>query len=202
MVRDVGARQIEVKKRRPRKVQTMSKRAVIVIDLQNEYWPNGNLPLEGIDAAAANAARVIAHGREAGDLVVNVRHEMPGAPFFVPGSEGVEINEAVAPGEGEPVITKNFPNAFRETGLKDLLDEKGIEEVVVVGAMSHMCVDATVRAANDFGYKTVTVHDACATRELEFNGTSVPADHVHAALMAAIAFFYGEVVSADDLIAR
>lgn len=180
----------------------MSKRAVIVIDLQNEYWPNGNLPLEGIDAAAANAARVIAHGRESGDLVVNVRHEMPGAPFFVPGSEGVEINEKVAPGKGEPVITKNFPNAFRETGLKDLLDEKGIEEVVVVGAMSHMCVDATVRAANDFGYKTVTVHDACATRELEFNGTSVPADHVHAALMAAIAFFYGEVVSADDLIAR
>ena len=180
----------------------MSKRAIVVIDLQNEYWPGGNLPLEGIDAAAANAARVIAHGREAGDLIVNVRHEMPGAPVFVPGSDGVKINEAVTPGEGEPVITKNFPNAFRETGLKALLDERGIEEVVAVGAMSHMCVDATVRAANDLGYKTVTIHDACATRELDFDGTTVPADKVHAALMAALAFFYGEVIPTDTFVTR
>ena len=180
----------------------MSKRAIIAVDLQNEYWPNGNLPLEGIDAAAANAARVIVHGREAGDLVVNVRHEMPGGPVFVPGSEGAEINKVVAPGESEPVITKNFPNSFRDTGLKGLLDEKGVEEVVVIGAMSHMCVDATVRAANDFGYKTVTIHDACATRDLEFNGATVPAAHVHAALMAAFAFAYGEVVATDDFIKR
>ncbi len=180
----------------------MSKRAIIVIDLQNEYWPTGKLPLHGIDAAAANATRVIAYGREAGDLVVNVRHEMPGAPFFVPGSDGVEINAAVTPRADEPVITKSFPNAFRETDLKSLLEGKDIEECVVVGAMSHMCVDATVRAANDLGYRTVTVHDACATRELEFEGTLVPADKVHAAQMAALAFFYGEVISTDDFLAR
>ncbi|MAE90673.1 MAG: cysteine hydrolase [Pelagibaca sp.] len=180
----------------------MSNRAIIVIDLQNEYWPGGNLPLEGIDAAAANAARVIAHGRENGDLIVNIRHEMPGAPVFVPGSVGVEINKIVAPAQGEPVITKNFPNSFRETSLKDLLDEKGIGEVIVVGAMSHMCVDATVRAANDFGYTTTTIHDACATRELEFNGATVPAAHVQTAMMSALAFFYGEVISTDAFIAR
>lgn len=194
--------QIEVKKRKQRKVRTMSKRAIIVIDLQNEYWPGGALPLDGIDTAAANAARVIAHGREAGDLIVNVRHEMPGAPVFVPGSEGARIHASVTPAEGEPVITKNFPNAFRETGLKALLDENGIEEVVAVGAMSHMCVDATVRAANDHGYKTVTIHDACATRELEFDGATVPGAHVHTAMMAALAFFYGDVISTDDFVAR
>jgi len=180
----------------------MSNRAIIVIDLQNEYWPGGNLPLDGIDAAAANAARVIAHGREKGDLIVNIRHEMPRAPVFVPGSDGVQINAVVAPAEGEPVITKNFPNAFRETGLKALLDEKNIEEVVVVGAMSHMCVDATVRAANDFGYTTTTIHDACATRELEFNGATAPATHVQTAMMSALAFFYGEVISTDAFLAR
>ena len=180
----------------------MSNRAIIVIDLQNEYWPGGNLPLDGIDAAAANAARVIAHGREKGDLIVNIRHEMPGAPVFVPGSDGVQINAVVAPAEGEPVITKNFPNAFRETGLKALLDEKNIEEVVVVGAMSQMCVDATVRAANDFGYTTTTIHDACATRELEFNGATAPAAHVQTAMMSALAFFYGEVISTDAFLAR
>lgn len=180
----------------------MSKRAILVVDLQNEYWPTGNLPLQGIEAAAANAARVIAHARDKGDLVVHIRHEMPGGPVFVPGSEGTEINEAVLPQGDEPVITKNFPNSFRDTGLKGLLDKNGIEEVVVIGAMSHMCVDGTTRAANDLGYKTVTIHDACATRDVEFNGRTSPADHVHATIMGALAFLYGDVNSTDELLSR
>ena len=180
----------------------MSKRAILVVDLQNEYWPTGNLPLQGIEAAAANAARVIAHARDKGDLVVHIRHEMPGGPVFVPGSEGTEINEAVLPQGDEPVITKNFPNSFRDTGLKGLLDKNGIEEVVVIGAMSHMCVDGTTRAATDLGYKTVTIHDACATRDVEFNGRTSPADHVHATIMGALAFLYGDVNSTDELLSR
>ena len=87
----------------------MSKRAILVVDLQNEYWPGGNLPLHGIDAAAANAARVMAQGRGKGDLVVNIRHEAPGAPFFVPGSEGAKIHATVLPQGDEPVVTKNNP---------------------------------------------------------------------------------------------
>lgn len=180
----------------------MSSRVILVVDLQNEYWPSGNFALQGIEAAAANAARVIDHARAKGDLVVNIRHEMPGGPLFVPGSTGAEINDAVRPAPGEPVITKNFPNSFRDTGLGDLLREKGIGDVVVVGAMSHMCVDATVRAANDLGYKTTTIHDACATRDLDFNGVTIPAKQVHATLMSALSFAYGEVISTDDFIAR
>ncbi len=180
----------------------MSNRAILVVDLQNEYWPTGNFPLMGIEAAAANAARVITHARDKGDLVVNIRHEMPGGPIFVPGSDGAQINAAVQPGADEPVITKNFPNSFRETGLDDLLRENGIEDVVVIGAMSHMCVDATTRAANDLGYRTVTVHDACATRDLGFGGVTTPAAQVHAAFMAALAFLYGEVIGTDELLAR
>ena len=180
----------------------MSKRAILVVDLQNEYWPSGNLPLHGIDAASTNAARVMAHARAKGDLVVNIRHEMPGAQLFVRGSDGAKINQAVLPKDDEPVITKHFPNSFRETGLSDLLKENGVEEVVVVGAMSHMCVDATVRAANDMGYKTTTIHDACATLDLNFDGITTPAAQVHAALMAALSFGYGEVISTDAFLAR
>lgn len=179
----------------------MSKRAILVVDLQNEYWPTGNLPLVGIDAAAANAARVMAHGRAKGDLVVSIRHEAPGAPFFVPGSEGAKIHSAVLPQGDEPVVTKNYPNSFRDTGLKAVLDLHGVTEVIVTGAMSHMCVDATTRAANDLGYKTTTIHDACATRDLEFDGVTTPAAQVHAALMAALAFHYGDVISTDAFIA-
>ncbi|WP_164829854.1 isochorismatase family protein [Sinorhizobium meliloti] len=128
--------------------------------------------------------------------------KIPGGPIFVPGSAGAEINDAVRPATGEPVITKNFPNSFRDTRLSDLLKEKGVEEVVVVGVMSHMCVDATVRAANDLGYKTTTIHDACATRDMDFDGITTPAAQVHAALMAALASAYGEVISTDAYLAR
>ena len=117
----------------------MSNRAILVVDLQNEYWPSGNFSLHGIEAAAANAARVMDHARATADLVVNIRHEMPACTQFDCGSAGAEINDAVRPATGEPVITKNFPNSFRDTRLSDLLKENGVEEVVVVGAMSHMC---------------------------------------------------------------
>jgi nicotinamidase-related amidase len=181
----------------------MSKRAVVVVDLQNEYLPAGKLPLEGIQDALDKAARVIADARARKDMVINVRHESadPQAPFFTQGTDGVRIHPSVAPAEGEAVIVKNFPNSFLKTGLKELLDENGIEEVTVIGAMSHMCIDATTRAASDYGYKTTVVHDACATRALEFKGETVPAAQVHAALMSALAFGYASVVGTDDYLA-
>ena len=182
----------------------MSKRAVVVVDLQKDYWPAGKFPLVGIDEAAANAAKVIEKAREDGDTVIHVRHEFPSAdaPFFAPGTEGSEISDVVRPNDGETVVLKNHPNAFRDTELKQVLDDKGIDEVVVVGAMSHMCIAATGRAATDFGYNTVVVHDACATRDVEFNGVTVPAAQVHAANMSALAFAYGEVIDTDEFLAR
>src|SRR3546814_527720 len=124
-------------------------------------------------------------------------HELATAdgPVFVPGSDGVKIQPVVAPVGDEPVIVKNHINSFRETDLKQQLDAKGVEEVVVVGAMSHMCIDAVVRAAVDMGYPTTVLHDACATLDLSFNGVTVPAPHVHAAMMAAFEFGYGTVKS-------
>ena len=182
----------------------MSKRAVVVVDLQNEYLPTGKLPLVGIDQALDNAARVIADARKNGDLIAHVRHEFPtpDAPFFKPGTDGVQIHSAVAPAEGETVILKNYPNSFLKTNLKELLDNNGVEEVTVVGAMSHMCIDATVRASSDFGYKTTVLHDACATRDLEFGGRVVPAAQVHAALMSALEFGYAKVVTTEAYLER
>lgn len=182
----------------------MGKRAVVVVDLQNDYFPAGRLPLVDIEQAVTNAARVIDDARMKGDAVIHVRHEFiaPDAPFFAPGTEGARIHPAVAPLDGEPVVLKNYPNSFLKTGLKQMLDATGIEEVVVVGAMSHMCIDATTRAASDLGYKIFVVHDACATRDIEFGGLVVPAAQVHAALMAALAFAYATVTTTDEFLAR
>lgn len=178
----------------------MSKKAVIVVDLQNEYLPTGKLPLMGIESALKNAARVIADARSNNITVIHIRHESvtSDAPFFVPGSDGVLINSTVAPSKEELVIVKNYPNSFLNTNLKKALDEKGIDEVTVIGAMSHMCIDATTRAASDFGYKTTVVHDACATRDLEFNGKVVRADLVHTALMSALEFGYAKIIKTED----
>ena len=182
----------------------MAKRAIVVVDLQNEYLPTGKLPLVGIDEAVANAARIIDAARSGGHTLVHVRHESPtaDAPVFAAGSDNVKIIAAVAPRDGETVVVKRYPNAFRDTDLKAALDAKGVDEVVVIGAMSHMCIDATSRAAADLGYAVTVVHDACATRDVEFDGRTVPAADVHAAYMSALGWGYGQVVSSDELLAR
>jgi nicotinamidase-related amidase len=175
----------------------MPKRALIVIDVQNDYFPGGRWTLSGIDAAADNVARLLDAARAAGELVVHVRHEFPtaDAAFFAPGSPGAEIHPKVKPLPGEPVILKHQINAFRETDLKAVLDKHGVTDVVICGAMSHMCVDAATRASNDHGYACTVVHDACASRDLEFNGVTIPAAQAHAAFMSALQFGYARSVS-------
>jgi nicotinamidase-related amidase len=182
----------------------MAKRALVLIDIQNDYFPGGKWTLSRIESAADNAARLLAAARQSGDLVIHVRHEFPSAdaPFFTPGSEGAQIHPKTKNREGEPVILKHHVNSFRETDLKSLLDNNGIEEVVICGAMSHMCVDAGTRAASDHGYKCIVVHDACATRDQEFNGTVIPADQVHAAFMAALRFGYATLFSTEEYLAK
>lgn len=177
----------------------MAKRAIVVVDWQNEYLPTGKLPLHEVNVAIDKTVEVLAGARARGEPVIHIRHEQPGASIFVPGSKGVEIIPAVAPAPGEIVIVKNHPNSFRDTGLRQALDEAGIVQVVLVGAMSHMCIGATARAATDLGYDTLVVQDACATMDLEFGNVRVAAPQVHAANMAAIAFAHGRVVSTHEL---
>jgi nicotinamidase-related amidase len=182
--------------------QPKTKQALIVVDIQNDYFPGGKWTLSGMDAAADNAARLITAARASGDLVIHIRHEFPttDAPFFVPGSTGAQIHSKVKNHGNEHVIIKNHINSFRETKLKEILHQNGIRDVVICGAMSHMCIDAVTRASNDFGYNCILIHDACASRDLEFNGVQVPAEHAHAAFMAALAFGYAKTISTNDFI--
>ena len=181
----------------------MKKQALVVIDLQNDYFSDGKWTLDGIDAAADNAVRLIDSFRRAGNLVVHVYHEFPtsDAPFFVAGSPGAAIHSKVAPKDGEPIILKNRVNSFVGTKLQALLDRHGIEHLVLCGAMSHMCIEAAARAASDLGYTCTVIHDACATRDLEFMGETIPAKHVHGAVMSALGFAYANLLATADLLA-
>ena len=180
----------------------MTRQALIVVDIQNDYFPQGKWPLVGAEAAADNAARLLAAFREAGDPVVHIRHEFTSAdaPFFTPGSDGAKLHPKVLNRPDEPVVLKHFVNSFRETELQSILDEQGIRDLVIVGSMSHMCIDAATRAAADLGYDVTVAHDACATLPLEFNGKRVPAAQVHDSAMAALAFAYAKVVKTEELL--
>lgn len=182
----------------------MGDRALIVIDVQNDYFPGGKFTLSNIEAASANIGRVLEAARAAGDFVVHVRHEFGSddAPFFTPGSEGAKIHPSAAPREGEPVVLKHAVNSFQGTDLKARLDAKGIKRLVIVGAMSHMCVEGAARAAADYGYAVTVVHDAVATRDLEFGGVAVPAAQAHAAALAAIGFAYAATPSTREWLAQ
>jgi nicotinamidase-related amidase len=179
----------------------MAEKALVIIDIQNDYFPGGKMELEGADAAAAKAFAVLKKFRAEKMPVIHVRHlsTRPGATFFLPGTTGAEIHQAVKPQAGEAVIEKNFPNSFRATALEEKLKAAGVKELVVAGMMTHMCVDASVRQAADLGYKVTLVGDACATRAQSYGGENVPARQVHAAFLAALNGFYAKVIRGDEL---
>lgn len=178
----------------------MTKTALILIDIQNDYFDGGLMALDGMDAAAANAARLLAGARARREPVFHVRHIAGSdAPFFRPGTTGSEIHASVRPDRGEAVIEKNRPNSFVGTGLYAALRKAEVERVILCGAMSQMCVDATARAAADMGFAVTVVADACAAASVTYGGVSVPSEHVHAAIMAPLAASYGNVVKTDDV---
>ncbi len=176
-------------------------RALVIVDIQNDYFPDGRNPLDRPEAAAAKARELLEAFRAGGEPLVHIQHvwDAPDAAFMAPGTRGVEIHDAVTPAAGETVIQKAHPNSFLGTPLERHLRDADVDAVVVCGMMTSMCVDATVRAAVDLGFEATVVHDACATMALEFGGRSVAAPDVHAAFIAAMGDGYAAVASADEV---
>ena len=176
------------------------KTALLIIDMQNDYFQGGTMTLSGPETASKNAALVLDRFRTDGLPVVHIQHiaTNPAATFFLPGTLGAEIHKNVTPLEKETVIVKHFPNSFRETGLSDYLQALNITVLVICGMMTHMCVDATTRAAKDAGYTCTVIGDACATKDLELNGQKVKAKDVHISFLAALNSFYSMVVPTKE----
>ncbi len=173
---------------------------LVIIDIQRDYFPGGRHPLVDPDAAADAAARVLARQRGLSAPVIHVRHESPaGGGFLEIGTDGAEIDPRVAPAADETVIVKHAPNSFIGTDLQERLRELGASEVLVVGMMTSMCVDATVRAAVDLGYAVTVVGDACAAPGLAYGGVEVPGEAVHAAFLAALGGAGARVVTSAEL---
>ena len=171
------------------------KTALILIDIQNDYFDGGKMPLVGSLEVSLNAHKVLAKFRIDGMPVIHIQHiaNRPNSTFFVEKTKGMDIHENVKPIENEKLIIKHFPNSFRETELLEYLKSKEITDLVICGMMTHMCVDATVRAAKDFGFNCIVIGDACATRDLKINDQVVKAAEVHHSFLAAFNGFYALV---------
>ena len=178
--------------------------ALVIVDIQNDYFPEGKMPLVGPVEASQQAARLLDHFRRAPWAVIHVQHiaVRPGATFFLPGTPGVDFHAKVQPLPDETIVQKNFPNSFRDTPLLDVLREKQVNRLVICGMQTNMCVDAITRAAADYGFECIVAADACAARNLTFEGHSVPAEQVHYAFLAALNGSYAKVLKVDQVLAQ
>jgi len=178
----------------------MKKQLLLLIDIQNDYFTGGKMELFNMEAASQNAALLISHFRTRNWPLVHVQHIAlkADASFFVQGSIGAEIHSSVLPLQNEFIVQKNFPNSFRNTNLLEIMKEQEIDELVICGAMSHMCIDSTTRAACDLGFTVTLIHDACATRDITFNNQVVEAKKVQEAYMGALDGSFAKVVSTSE----
>lgn len=174
--------------------------ALILIDIQNDYFSGGKMELVNMEKAAHYASKLLDQFRKLKLPIFHIQHisTRSNATFFKPETIGVEINDCVKPNFNETVITKHYPNSFRNTMLHDQLMRNDINKLVICGAMSHMCIDATTRAAFDLGYQSTVISDACATKDLAFHGINVSAKQVHAAFMAGLHGIFANVMLFSD----
>ena len=162
--------------------------ALLLVDIQDFYFPGGQLPLVNPEAASENAARVLELFRSLKLPVIHVQHE-----------GGSPIRSNVAPVQGEKLITKKEANSFNGTDLLTYLRALKIRRLVLCGMQTHMCLEAATRAAYDYGFSCIVVGDACATRALKWGDLTVSAADVQACTLASLERFYAKVVNTADL---
>ncbi|HTM64242.1 MAG TPA: cysteine hydrolase family protein [Gammaproteobacteria bacterium] len=171
--------------------------ALLLLEIQNDYFPNGRIPLPRSQEACAKTHEVLSVFRNKKMPVIHVQHisTQPDASYLLPCTKGAEFYQTVQPAKGETIIKKHYPNSFKDTQLLNHLIKNQINHLLVCGMITHQAVDATVRAAHDLGFSVTVLEDACAAQDLSFNQHQIPAQDAHHAFMAALESSYAAVVS-------
>ena len=165
--------------------------ALLIIDIQDFYFPGGDVQLEAPEEAGMNAGLVLNQFRMHGYPVYHVRHQ------YEPGGD---IHSFVAPVQGEKVITKKQVNAFLDTDLLSQLHSDSVQQLVICGMQTHMCVEAAVRAAHDLGFRCILVEDACTTRALQYEEHIIPARYVHYSTIRTLQGTYATIATTESLL--
>ncbi|PIT25272.1 isochorismatase [Snodgrassella alvi] len=169
------------------------KQALIIIDVQNDYFEQGKMELYKPQQTLEKILKLRQHFRLNQLPVFYIQHfnTKKGATFFLPESHGVALHPQLLPiaSHTEFIIPKSHPNSFWQTNLNQQIKQQSIEQLVICGMMTHMCVDSTTRCAAELGYQPILIADACATRSLEFNGTITQAPDVQNSFLTALTSF-------------
>jgi nicotinamidase-related amidase len=177
------------------------KQALLIIDVQNDYFPNGRFPLVEPSLALNHIKNLIQSFRKNKYPIYFIQHiSDPKASFFIPNTDGVLIHPEITPLPTEKVIIKHFPNSFFETTLQLELQKDNITDLIVCGMMTHMCVDTTIRAAKDYGYHVTLIEDSCATKDLVWNNNTIPANIVQQTYNASLQGRFADIYKTDDYI--
>lgn len=167
------------------------KTALLIIDVQEFYFPGGRMQLENPEVAGMNAGLLLDLFRKNEFPVYHVRHN------FEPGGN---IHPYVKPLPGESVFSKEQINAFVDTELLKELQADSVERLVICGMQTHMCVEAAVRAAHDLGFTCLLASDACATRALQYEEHIIPAANVHFSTLNSLQGSYAKVATTEEII--
>lgn len=177
------------------------KKALLIIDVQNDYFANGKCQLYKPEAALCTIRKLLKKFRDQRLPVYYVQHISDiQANIFIPETRGVLIHSEIEPLDTEIVIIKHFPNSFYQTNLHDDLIKNEVTDLIVCGMMTHMCIDTTVRAAKDYGYKIKLISDGCATKDLDWNGVKILADTIQNVFMASLNQKFADVITSDELL--
>ena len=144
------------------------RKALIVIDVQNDYFPEGNFPLWNTLAVTERIIDCIQRARAKDIPVILVQHivlpEKGPAPFFNAGTEGARIHQRILEAAPDaPVVVKEFADSFHQTRLEEILSQLQVEELLVCGMMTHNCVTHTAISKAAEKYKVTVLSDCCTT---------------------------------------
>jgi nicotinamidase-related amidase len=175
--------------------------ALILVDIQNDYFPGGKNPLYNPEKAAENARIALGLFRNKNLPIIHIQHIslQEGATFFLPDTDGKEIHNSVKPNPEEKILIKHRPDSFFQTGLNENLEKMKIKKIVICGMMSHMCIDTTVRAAKNYTYDVLVLSDACATKDLIWENEKILAENVHNTFMASLQGTFAKIIKTNEL---
>lgn len=177
------------------------KKALLIIDVQNDYFDGGKNPLYKSVETATIIKNILSEFREKNLPIIHIQHisTRPEANFFIKNTEGSNIHPFVEPQNSEKVIIKNYPNSFKNTELLKYLEENKIEELIICGMMTHMCVAATTKAAFDYGYKCEVIADGCTTKDLQYDNKIISAETVHNTILASLNGVFAKIINSNEL---
>lgn len=150
----------------------MTKTILLIVDVQKGMLEND--PFDW-DEVITNISRLIEACRKNKVEVVYVQHDGKPGSVFEPGKPGWEIVDAISPANDEKIFRKNFNSAFRRTQLKEYLDSKDVETIILTGLQTDFCIDTTCKVAFEFGYHLIMPEKTNTT----INGKRLSAETIY-----------------------